>query len=503
MLKMIIVDDEYIICEGLKTLIDWQSAGVEVVGVADNGAAALELALKKQPDIILSDIAMPHFSGLQMIETMRRNGLATEVIFISAYSSFDYAQEALRYGAFDYLLKPIQENLVLETVRRCAEKIRDSRKAAPAISAVESERRALIAQRLKSGGRTEEDKALLQDAAGTEDCTHVAAVGIWGSPQPSQDAVEQCFSAFRAWPVPMGESLTLWLLFAKADGFLLMKQNLQTLQEGEHGAFCMTCSGAEPLEGAFEALFAQVSFGYVAAAAKGRSLILFGDCEREAEEAFVDFEQGCAALLELVKAAEAENVGKALYRFFLVMLKSGMVYDMALVRLQCIELVNRILHDPAVYHLQDYFDSPLKTLTAQKSIASCETLDEVFVATKNLLANFSACMEAVQKKSSKRLVSLAVQYIEEHFQRDISLSQVAQALFVSPSYLSKLFSAEMQTTFSHFLQAHRIEVAKKLLHTTHLKIYEVANQSGYSDVAHFSKSFKQVTGVSPNQYRNR
>jgi two-component system response regulator YesN len=106
---MLIVDDEYIILDSLKTLMNWESIGVEVTGTADNGAAAIDMAIKMQPDIILSDISMPYISGLEMLETLRRNKINTEVIFITAYGKFEYAQEAIRYGAFDYILKPIDE----------------------------------------------------------------------------------------------------------------------------------------------------------------------------------------------------------------------------------------------------------------------------------------------------------------------------------------------------------------------------------------------------------
>ena len=92
--------------------------------VADNGTATIDLATKQKPDIILSDISMPYISGLEMLETLRKNNINTEIIFITAYGKFEYAQEAIRYGAFDYILKPIDEKLLLSTVSRCAAKIR-------------------------------------------------------------------------------------------------------------------------------------------------------------------------------------------------------------------------------------------------------------------------------------------------------------------------------------------------------------------------------------------
>jgi len=249
-LKMIIVDDEVFILNSLETLIDWRSIGVEVVGAADNGTLAIELAVEKQADIILSDISMPNLSGIEMLEIIRKKQMLVEVIFISAHSNFNYAREAIRHGAFEYLLKPIREDVLLESVDRCAKKIRD----------------------------------------------------------------------FRVKSMNFADAADQW---------------------------------------------------------------------------------------------------------------------------------------------------------------------------------------AQEPNSGKHLVNSAISYIRENYSKNISLTQVAQHIYISPSYLSKILSSEMQETFSQYLLSYRINRAKELLRSTHDKVYEIALQVGYSDTAHFSKLFKQYTGQTPNQYRNQ
>jgi len=249
-MKMIIVDDEVFILNSLETYIDWQSIGVEVVGAADNGTLAIELAVEKQADIILSDISMPNLSGIEMLEIIRKKQLLVEVIFISAHSNFNYAREAIRHGAFEYLLKPIREDVLLESVDRCAKKIREFR---------------------------------------------------------------------------------------------------------------------------------------------------------------------------------------------------------------------------------------------EKSMNFADAADKW----------------AQEPNSGKHLVNSAITYIRENYSKNISLTQVAQHIYISPSYLSKIFSSEMQETFSQYLLSYRINRAKELLRSTYDKVYEIALQVGYSDTAHFSKLFKQYTGQTPNQYRNQ
>ncbi len=109
MIQAILADDEGIIVKGLKKLIDWERLGVEIVGEAGDGAEALELIQKKAPQLVVSDITMPGLSGLEMLRQIGSQGMNTKVIFISGYQEFSYAQDAVRYGAVDYLLKPVEQ----------------------------------------------------------------------------------------------------------------------------------------------------------------------------------------------------------------------------------------------------------------------------------------------------------------------------------------------------------------------------------------------------------
>ena len=126
MIKAMIIDDEKLIREGLVTYIDWAALGVEVCAVCGDCAGAVRAAALHRPQIILADICLPDASGLELFRQIRDCGLKCEAIFISSYSEFQYAQQAVKLGAFDYLLKPIEADVLLDCVRRCAEKIRST-----------------------------------------------------------------------------------------------------------------------------------------------------------------------------------------------------------------------------------------------------------------------------------------------------------------------------------------------------------------------------------------
>jgi two-component system response regulator YesN len=372
MVKMVIVDDEYIILDSLKNLVDWASVGVEVIGAMDNGAAAVDFVSKHNTDIILSDISMPVFGGLEMLGALRKNNNNIEVIFISAHSKFEYAREALQHGAFDYILKPVNEQQLLETVKRCAEKILGKREPPKSV----------WAESLEAG--------------------------------PSK-----------------------------------YYNKLKALQVG------------------------------------------------------LSFEEAREMLLQSVKGADGAGAEACLNAAFAGVIQEEDIFDSGLIKLKCVELLDYVLRGLEDYRLQDYLGSPKKVLSAKKSINACGTFDDAVEATGNMVANLVLCVKEILAGGSKQLISLAVSYIQGNYQNDITLSQIAEHLYISPAYLSRVFSQEMGTPFTNYLREYRVNAAKKLLKESRLKIYEVASKVGYTDVAHFSKSFKQVTGVTPARYRER
>ncbi len=128
MYRMVIVDDEYFTCEGLKILLDWEKMNIAIVGAASNGEDGLQLIEKEKPDIIITDIRMNNMDGLTMLKKLRDGGFKGEVIVLSGYKVFEYAQEAIEYEASSYLLKPITKDKMIEAVNSVLKKLNKNRK---------------------------------------------------------------------------------------------------------------------------------------------------------------------------------------------------------------------------------------------------------------------------------------------------------------------------------------------------------------------------------------
>ncbi len=123
MIRVLFADDDQWILDAMQYVIDWKSCGFDVIGTAANGRDAYELIVKNHPDVIFTDIVMPGMTGLELLKKLMMEKTDIEVIILTGYSEFKYAQEACRWGAFDYILKPVEVENLMDTLERVKEKI--------------------------------------------------------------------------------------------------------------------------------------------------------------------------------------------------------------------------------------------------------------------------------------------------------------------------------------------------------------------------------------------
>lgn len=121
-MKVLIVDDEPYMIEYIKKLVDWESYGFCQVMTAKGGSMARDLLQEHRPELLVTDIKMPKISGLDLSRIIKENHYPTKVIIISGYSEFEYAQQAVRYGVSEYLVKPVLKNDFAESLERVLEK---------------------------------------------------------------------------------------------------------------------------------------------------------------------------------------------------------------------------------------------------------------------------------------------------------------------------------------------------------------------------------------------
>jgi two-component system response regulator YesN len=131
MYAMLVADDEPWIRERIISSIDWAGVGVIVVGEAADGEEALRLCRKLDPDIVITDIRMPGINGLDFIKALRESGISTKIIIISGYGEFEYARQAIKLGASDYILKPVENNELVLVVNKCIRELEQEARKKP------------------------------------------------------------------------------------------------------------------------------------------------------------------------------------------------------------------------------------------------------------------------------------------------------------------------------------------------------------------------------------
>ena len=128
MLKAVVFDDEYIVLQGLRTMIDWDKHGITLVGTASNGIDALQLFMEVKPDIVLTDIRMPGLTGLQVIEDIMKTAPETACIVFSGFNEVEYLKKAIKLGVIDYLEKPVTLPMIEEVIAKTIKKINEQKR---------------------------------------------------------------------------------------------------------------------------------------------------------------------------------------------------------------------------------------------------------------------------------------------------------------------------------------------------------------------------------------
>ncbi|QYR19469.1 response regulator [Paenibacillus sp. sptzw28] len=522
-IKVLLADDEPVILRGLKKLIPWEELGLEIVGEAYDGVELRQLLEKCSPDLIISDICMPGCSGIDVIKDINASRRPVKVVFISAYQEFSYAQDAVKYGAVDYLVKPVDklqlEQVILKTVALIREESEEERNKEMLVHFESKKRTETIGElldRLTDGNRSAaESLTQLGIVTGQRLVTVCLAEldGISGNAQRWQERerklIDFAVSNIIAEAVVKAGS---GLMFRKGDLFGIL---IQHDDEEEPTKL------AEDLHNKINTfLKLEISIGI------GRPVNHIS----EAHETYRD----------------ASDILKTKYFLGLnrVIPHQWMAPDpearLRLARLQT-ELARRLTQAPA----EDYHETVRELLTAIKTL-SCgcknsavasvystvimleQELKSVGIPMESadseghpLLEKLSAYrsfgeleegMEKLvndirahiaEKTGNKELMQLVQvkNYIEEHYAENITLESISALAYMNPYYFSSFFKKHNGENFKAYVTEVRMKHALRLLMQTDLMVYEIAEKVGYNNARHFSDMFKKRYGKLPQEYK--
>jgi two-component system, response regulator YesN len=505
MWRAVIVDDEPVIRMGIKASLDWAGEGIEIAGEYANGAEALELLHREAVDILITDIKMPIMDGLELTRKALEACPLVKVVLISSHSDFEYVREGLKLGVVDYVLKhTLEPEELLLVIRKCKELLQEDRQ--------EQHRRRGLSLDVQERERKRYEQELKRHLVQQTD--RMAAGGYPDWLDNSYIAASMRLNGVRAIEEQQGYLYKSVLLDQLVGSLYEKRPQAIAAQTGENELFFLMPSDRIPeqelhrLRGFLEQQYGvSVTIGYARGTGiseirerHGRSRIALERGFFEGAGIYADTgsqspESGERDLLRV----PAIEPGMGADRLHDVTAAWQARYAAGGIAPQSLkEEASRVLsvlfkHEVDPVLLVESFDRLFKS----ESLAElCSMLSEQFT---ELRKHRPAVSEA---SSSHNPIARAVDYIHAHYLDTLTLQQVAERVHVSKNYFSILFKKSTGHNFIDYVITLRVQKARELLSLTDLKVYEVAERSGFHDVKYFGKLFKKMTGYSPIEYRD-
>lgn len=515
--KVVVIDDKPLIRQSLIQTINWEKLGCVVAGEAENGLEAREIIDRTKPELVISDIKMPGLDGLALSEYVKCVLPMSQIIIITGYQEFEYAQRALSLGVCDLILKPIDNSKMEESIKKALDLLQQLQKREVELKNSQKERqKQLLSDIIKNRKNAidicnEEEERGLLGYSYTFVYSHVRCYEqekenrIKNHILQSMEHYERT-GGFAVMELTAAREMVLAVLDkgkkSARERKISLKVCLQEINrciQAEYGIPCFFVISrttkdihlvSSCCQEALDMLHSQYFFN--------EESILFMDSHtfqpipesglilQELDEFYRDLEhldeqdmqQKAAAMIE--KIANGTNGNEFRVKCLLSEI--------------CITLIRHYRKEISKERIANSTNEILEEINGLTDIRSV----------KSYLLRFIHEMKQCVGQKNRNLHPLAAgatDYIWNHFRENITLTQVAEAMGANASYLSRLLKQETGKNFVDILTEYRISLAKRLLEQPRSRVIEVCEQVGYSDYTYFYQVFKKVEGISPSEYK--
>jgi two-component system response regulator YesN len=512
--KVFLVEDEVAAREGIRDNFDWKSAGFEFSGEAQDGEIALPLIEEIQPDVLITDIKMPFMDGLQLCRIVRERLPWVKIIIVSGYDDFSYAQTAIKLGAAEYLLKPVNVpdlNTALHKVARLLDREKDDREYLKLLRSQVQDNLVLLREkfllRLVLGGESSISAIEQSQQLGLEiisKCYLILLIKIKLDDQNIPLDFALCQQVERLVSGLIDANLAAFITKQGMDELVLILKGENYEQLEQDGAFLSDLIQAE----VEKKVPCKLAIGL------GEPHQRLGDLHHSYAEALAKVKDPT----EVIDSGVLQKLDQTAIKHFLEfgeMARYDEFFDTAILPLSDSALHSRLLKQYIIVDIvltAAQFVSDLggnvdllipEVRHGDEFLAGLKILDQVRTGTRKIFATAIAFRDSQVNNNRTTVIHQARAFIDQHFKdSELSLNQVADQVNFSPNHFSAVFSAEIGETFKDYLTRTRIERAKNLLLTTHMKIADVALDCGYNDPHYFSINFRKNVGLTPQQFRN-
>lgn len=525
MYRVIIVEDEFIVRYGIRSMIHWEDIGMEVIGEASNGREALEMMAAGLPDILITDIKMPVMDGIELIAEVRKLSAEIKIIILSNLEDFQYAKEAIKHSVSEYMIKsdmmPRDFEQVLLKLKGSLEAVQKNTPVPPQAAHPEPVHRENFLLELIERGPVQgqiDEHQLVQ--AGLADSRPLVLLHIslgsgteqlYGQGQTViRSILEQLWDehppGYEVFPDRQGDLnivFTAGITAQPADsaGIEVMRGLSEKLIHCLSGQYGWTATiGISGITGHWTELKNAYAQAVEAAKQKlfmgnGRVLV-HGSVELQAKVPPSSALQISSPQIQsMVYAFQSRELTAYLEQLFEQLAVRRDAELVQIISLELLMILTTLWPDVSkdaeqVLELKkQYFDE----------LSLLETLEQSRLW---FLQAFEALIRHMKEmyNSDRNSIIKATQYIQQYYYQEITLLSISRLVHLSKNYFANLFRKEVGESFLEYLTRIRIEKAKTLL-TGELKAGDVGNLVGIQDPKYFSKVFKKITGVSPSEYR--
>lgn len=533
MFKVLIADDEVKVCRLISCLIDWEALGLKLVGMVHDGLSAYRFIEEHNPDIVITDIKMPRYDGLELIRNVKKYRENIHFIIISGYSDFSYAQKAIKYGVEDYLLKPIKKKELEQALNKL---IFAQRQAESNRKEKEIMHRQIThtTQKMKSTLLKEllESPEEFRKYSGIDEINHIYCSRLTNG--YFQTAIFQMNMKSRETDAHIADFLTEKVKTV-VTGELSSFHEVLTIRTG--GKIYCLINGSMDEFGNINRIFKKIRLKLLALQDVFGELLLtiaVSSIKASFNDVFACLdESGYAVLNRVISPPNSiieftsdclpvgqtdELLNNTFRKRFLINIETFNFADQAeaLSELQAALKERKNLNGAYVLQmhkdLTELFHFGLKSCGIEQKQVSCQeeaaiefnsfhSIDDIFTHLLNRMQDILLEWKKEKKFESSKPIRTAKQYINKNYAEPLTLDIIGDYIGLNPSYFSSIFKKEEGISFVDYLTEIRIEAARQQLVETGDSILVISENSGFNDMKYFNKKFKQLTGLSPTDYR--
>lgn len=529
LIKMLIADDEALVCIGLQSMLKWEQFNIEIVGVAHNGAQEEEMIDRLRPDIVISDIKMPVKTGLEVAGSVRaKYGRLPLFILLTSYEEFEYARQAIHVQAVDYLVKlELTPDSLAASIRKAIAELEtyQALESAPAAGqqATLQTRRDKFFIRLFNNLFENRNQYLLQKedlSIAFAETAYIACIcrilGPDSIPARGDKLVALCSSTVQmakdtlaCEPHAYVTSLDL-RNFAIAlpvagvdreDWMPEMERKLADMASVLHNYFSVTIIGSAGFA-VEDPYLLQESFlaarRALPAAVKAQAFVFYTeDGQHEQETPLFDFSESRSE----IRRAFEELDPRALHAVITGLVdsfegRSDLLVPATDAACNILYMATSLLADGENIVEQIFEDEP----EGYRVIYQSHTIDGVIDWLIRLRDGCAEVLAARRQNHKEQIVKNVQDYIKRNLGSRLSLHEVSDVFNFSPNYLSHLFSKVAKVNYVEYITETKIAAAKEMMVRGEGRINEISQKLGYESAFYFSKVFKKVTGIPPREF---